>query len=295
MKKLFTFLTLMLFVSGIFAQTQVKVTLDTKKFLNIDCSLGADGTGGASPLSKVYMHSGLCTTGDIYCKTQIIPLHSLVWEHVVGNWGNNPQDDGVGEMINEGNGVFTKTIILEQYFSDPTLVNTEWNETNTVQSSPMPAGATPFTMGLVFRNADGTITGRDNMCSDIFVTDLNTTNPQVVQSFDLLPWPNSPVTIERSIIGINDMHNINFFRVAPNPVRDNLHIEFYLKTPAHTQVFIVDAFGKTVAGLLDLPLNSGKHHVKAGHNELHNLAAGVYFVTVKTPYSLKTEKIVVLK
>lgn len=292
MKKLFTLMFLVAFTAGIFAQTQVKVTLDTKKFINIDCSLGADGAGGPSTMPKVYMHSGLCTTGDIYCKTQIIPLHSLVWEHVVGNWGTNPQDDGIGEMVVEGNGVYTKTIIIEDYFSG-SWVSTDWNETQTVQSSPMPTGATPYTMGLVFRNPDGTVTGRDNMCNDIFVTDLNTTSPKVIQSFDLLPWPNSPVTIERSIIGINDINSINFFNIMPNPVKDNVHIEFYLKNGERTNVTVFDRLGRMVYNLLDAELQSGKHVIKSDVNEM-GLSAGVYFITVETSKSSRTEKLIVL-
>ena len=30
-------------------------------------------------------------------------------------------------------------------------------------------GATPYTIGLVFRNDDGTFTGKDNTCNDIFI------------------------------------------------------------------------------------------------------------------------------
>lgn len=294
MKKFFTILLLLVSVSLIVkSQTQIKVTLDTKKFINIDCSLGADCAGGPSTLAKVYMHSGLCTQGDIYCKTQIIPLNSLVWEHVVGNWGTNPQDDGVGEMITEGNGVYSKTFIVEDYFSGA-WVSTDWNDTHTIQSTPMPQGATPYTIGLVFRNPDGLITGRDNMCNDIFVTDINTTNPKVIQSFDLLPWPNSPVTIERTIIGINDLKNINFFRVAPNPVKDDIYIEFYLKEGAHTIVTLTDNFGKKITTILDENLKNGKHVIKAHINDL-NIASGIYYITVATNFSLKTEKIVVIK
>ncbi len=291
MKKFFTLIMLMLITAHIYSQIQVKVTLDTKKFVNIDCSLGADCAGGPSTLSKVYMHSGLCTTGDIYCKTQIIPLHSLVWEHVVGNWGNNPQDDGVGEMVSEGNGIFTKTIILEDYFSGP-WVSTEWNETQTVQSTPMPQGATPYTMGLVFRNFDGTITGRDNMCNDIFVTDLNTTNPQVIQSFDLLPWPNSPVTIERNIIGIADVDKINFFNIAPNPVKDNIHIEFYIKKSAYTTIYISDNLGRVLTTLIDKEIPNGKHVFKTNVNEL-NLCSGIYYITISNNNNSTTQKLII--
>ncbi len=292
MKKIFTLNVLLLCALLIQAQTQVKVTLDTKKFVNIDCSLGADCAGGPSPLTRAYMHSGLCTTGDIYCKTQIIPFNSLVWEHVVGNWGNSPQDDGVGEMINEGNGVFSKTIIIENYFSG-SWVSNEWNETHTVQSTPMPSGATPYTMGLVFRSPDATLTGRDNMCNDIFVTDLNTENPKVIQSFDLLPWPNSPVTIQKSIIGIDDVKHINFFRLVLNPVTEQLNIEFYLNRGVHTKAVMYDQLGREVLLLLDEKLNEGKHWIKANVKEL-NVNPGTYLIQVVTESHTVTERVVVL-
>jgi len=294
MKKIFTILALTLTTTLLLAQTQVTVTLDTKKFVNIDCSLGADGTGGASPLQRVYMHSGLCTTGDIYCKTQIIPLYSMVWEHVVGNWGANPQDDGIGEMTNEGNGVFSKSIIIEDYFSG-SWVSTDWNENNTIQSTPMPAGATPYTLGLVFRSPDGLITGRDNMCNDIFVTDLNTENPKVIQSFDLQPWPNSPVTINKNV-GIAKDGQINFVRIAPNPVIDNINIEFYLKNATYATVSIKDAMGRTIAVLLEGNLNQGKHLIKSNIKDFNSdIATGFYYVTIQTDTHLKTEKLIITK
>jgi len=294
MKKLITLLLLVYISTSISAQkTQIKVTLDTKKFQNIDCSLGADCAGGPSTLAKVYMHSGLCTSGDIPCKQQITSFNSLVWEHVVGNWGTSPQDDGVGLMVAEGNGVYSMTIILEDYFSGP-LVSTAWNDNHTIQSTPMPQGDTPYTMGLVFRNPDGLITGRDNMCNDIFVTDLNTTNPQVIQSYNLLPWPNSPVTIERTIIGINEIRNINFFRVVPNPVRDNIYIEFYLNEGTPSTVSLIDNFGKKIATLLEDNLKPGKHIIKGSLDAL-NIASGIYYIVVKTNYSMVTEKIAVIK
>lgn len=294
MKKLITLLLLLLFIQiNIKAQTQIKVTLDTKKFLNIDCSLGADCAGGPSSLARVYMHSGLCTSGDIPCKTQITAFNSLVWEHVVGNWGSNPQDDHIGEMLTEGNGVYSKTFIVEDYYSG-SWVSTDYNDAHTLQSTPMIPGTTPYTLGLVFRSPDALLTGRDNMCNDIFVTDINTPNPKVIQSFDLLPWPNSPVTIERTVIGINDLKSINFFSVAPNPVKEDIYIEFYLKEGAHSTVTITDNFGKKITTLLDENLKNGKHAIKAHINDF-NIASGIYYITVATNFSLKTEKIVVIK
>ena len=82
-----------------FSQTYMKICLDAKLFLTADpnCNLNL----GDVPQGKVYAHLGMCTTGDIFCKTQITPFQSDIWEHVVGNWGPLPADDGVGLMVNE--------------------------------------------------------------------------------------------------------------------------------------------------------------------------------------------------
>ena len=52
-------------------------------------------------MSKVYIHTGI---GD----------DSSAWGfEVIGNWG---QDDGVGEMTNNGDGTFSITFIPKNYF-----------------------------------------------------------------------------------------------------------------------------------------------------------------------------------
>ncbi len=293
MKKLITLLLLVYISTSLNAQTRIKIILDTKKFINFECSLGADGSGGPSALPKVYMHSGLCTTGDLECKAQIIPYNSLAWQHVVGSWGLNPVNDTISQMVTVGNGIYTKTIILETYFSGP-WVSTAWNDNHTIQSSPMLPGTIPYTLGLVFRDSVGNLTGRDNMCNDIFITNLDSANPKVVQSIDLSTWTNSPITIEKTILGINEIRNINFFSVAPNPVRDNIYVEFYLNVGTHSTVDILDNFGKKVTTLLEENLKPGKHVIKGNLDGL-GIASGIYFITVRTDFSMVTEKIVVIK
>ncbi len=115
-----------------------------------DASQGVSGLEGAT---EVYMHAGVVTSGP----------DNTDWTHVVGNWG---QDDGVGQM--------------EKVAGEENL----WKITI---SSPreyfgVPDDETIYRIGMVFRNADGTQTGKNDQNGDIFVQvyegfALNISNP----------------------------------------------------------------------------------------------------------------------
>ncbi|MFN8278503.1 MAG: PKD domain-containing protein [Chitinophagales bacterium] len=97
-----------------------------------------DATQGTSTLqtaTKVYMHSGV----------QFQPFGG--WNNVVGNWG---LDDGVGQMRSLGQNRWTITIDPAAYYSV--------NPDSTVQG-----------LWIVFRNEDGTKTGKNATNGDIFL------------------------------------------------------------------------------------------------------------------------------
>jgi PKD repeat protein len=100
--------------------------------ITYNATLGQTQLVGAS---KVYMHAG-------YQETAFGPVIS--W---VGNWG---QDDGVGQMQNLGNNFWRKTIHARNYFG-------------LAPNAPIHA------LAMVFRNADGTQTGKDNTGNDIYL------------------------------------------------------------------------------------------------------------------------------
>ena len=107
----------------------VTITID-------EYSTDTNCNGFNSP-NKVYMHSG-------------IGNDSQPWGFsVIGNWG---QDDGLGEMTNNGDGTWSITIIPENYFG---------------LTAEQAVSATK--MGLVFRNEDGSQEFKDNGCSDFFI------------------------------------------------------------------------------------------------------------------------------
>lgn len=288
------------------AQQGLTIVLDTKKFTNLDCSLNG-GQSNPSPLADVYAHTGICTTGPIFCATTIVPFCSEVWQHVVGNWGDSPQDDGVGRMTNEGNGVFVLKIrdYTVYYGSDSGLVNTGTISCpggTTYSSTPMPSSATAYTMGIVFRSADATTTGRDNFCNDIFITSLETDNPVVVQSGDpeLNPWPNSPVTFRKIIdgveLGLDNQSFINHKKVYPNPFKDETRVEFYVKdNSAAYDVSVYDLNGKKVNNLLNGRPSMGLNTFNWNGTDFagNKLPHGIYYFTIKHPAGISTDKLII--
>jgi len=267
------------------AQTQVTITIDTKEMYNVDCNLLGDGAGGPAQVNKVYMHSGACSenrgsnqsqTAHDYCADQIVPYASDVWQHVVGNWGANPQDDGVGEMINLGNGVYSKTFVAEEYYSDPTLVSTEQNSTGTTVSSPMDPNNTIYLLGLVFRNEDGSASGRDQQgCQDIFVINFDTENPTVINSTD-----NSTcefVTITKESVGIQERGIVSQFTVGPNPVSETATVNTNLKEEVkQAGIQVHNALGQLV---LEQPVRvaNGKNQFSVS---VDGLSAGLYVMSL---------------
>ena len=138
---------------------------------------------------KVYLHSG-------------VGNDSNPWGYnVVGNWG---MDDGVGEMIDNGDGTWSITFIPEEYY------NLTPSQISTVTK-----------MGLVFRSEDGSQEPKDNGCSDFFlnigafqVTMINPNDGDVIlvdmgaQTQILAQNTNGPANYELFING-NSYHIVN--------------------------------------------------------------------------------------
>ncbi|MDP6908144.1 MAG: T9SS type A sorting domain-containing protein [Flavobacteriales bacterium] len=276
------------FLLGAFAsqaQTEVTITLDTKDMFNVDCNLLGDGAGGPAQVNKVYMHSGACSenrgsnqslTAEEYCAEQIVPYASDVWQHVVGNWGQAPQDDGVGEMVHEGNGVYSKTFIMEDYYSDPNLVSTEQNATGTTVSAPLDPANPVHLLGLVFRNEDGTASGRDQQgCQDIFVINVSKANPSVINSTD-----NSPadfVTFSQTSVGIEDRDLAYDLMVGPNPATDQGLIRIsVIKDVADATFQISNMIGQAVYSQ-SAPLSMGKNLLPFN---ISSLNTGIYVISI---------------
>ncbi len=272
----------------------LKIFLDTKKFAFTPCNLNADGSGGASPLTKVYMHSGLCShdpnnptdasANKTFCLSQIIPLHSLVWQHVVGNWGSNPLDDGIGQMADDGNGIWSLEMnTMEDYFSSSD-VSSATEPVSGVTSTPLSPGYKGYVIGIVFRNFDGSIVGRDSSCNDIFIIDMDTPDPKVVQSDPLGVWVTSPVSFYKAPVGNQNFTPGAVINTYPNPFSSSVRIEYMLmQNEKNLTVTIYDILGNEVAGLFEGEKIAGKDALLwNGRNKSGKLVEqGNYFCVFK--------------
>ncbi len=113
------------------------IEVDQSVTITVDINSSATDCNGINSPNKVYLHSGVGDDSD-------------PWGfNVVGNWG---QDDGVGEMTDNGDGTWSITFIPEQYY------NLNPSEASSVTK-----------MGLVFRSEDGSQELKDNGCTDFFL------------------------------------------------------------------------------------------------------------------------------
>ncbi|AWV99393.1 alpha-amylase family glycosyl hydrolase [Arcticibacterium luteifluviistationis] len=113
--------------------TPITITFDA-------AAANGSGTAGLVGAKKVYMHAGIITAS----------LFDENWEYTKGNWG---QDDGIGQMT-KVSGSDTKwqiTLTPNKYFSG------------------VPASATWYRIGMVFRNEDGSLEGKSKTGGDIFM------------------------------------------------------------------------------------------------------------------------------
>lgn len=276
-------LAIILLFAAVATQAQVtpylKITLD-RKLMKGFCDLGQ---GSASPVDTVYLHSGLGTTST-----------SAVWEHVVGNWG---QANGKGRMLNEGNGVFSLTVNIADYYTN--LASPDSNQVGGEGIGPMPNGATPYNIGLVFREEGpcpvdpltGDINcreGKDTLCRDIFVVDLPSGAPYVL---DQAGGEFAPVTVQYvQGTNVNDMFNKLSASVYPNPFVRVAEIDFEMKESKDLTIEVSDIMGRTVTTLFNGKSVSGKNHITW---DALNCEKGVYFINFvsgKERYSTRIVK-----
>ncbi|MEC3906758.1 alpha-amylase family glycosyl hydrolase [Tamlana sp. 2201CG12-4] len=138
MKKL---IRLAFILIGFSATAQVTITPNAFEVtdeitITVDINSTATDCSSFNAPNKVYMHSGI---GD--------DANAFGFD-VIGNWG---QDDGVGQMTDNGNGTYSITITPSTYYN----ITTEQQNTATQ-------------LGMVFRNESGSQEFKASGCSDFF-------------------------------------------------------------------------------------------------------------------------------
>lgn len=172
--------------------------VDESITITLDINSTATDCNGLSNPAKVYLHSGVGPTSN-------------PWTYVVGNWG---QDDGIGEMTNQGGGIWSITFVPETYYG---LTSAQ--------------AASIVRMGMVFRNEDGTQELKASGCNDFFFD---------VGSFQMtLNSPSEDNTIissgdDLSITATNIGGNANYELTANGVVIDTQNTSSYSFT--HTNV-----------------------------------------------------------
>ena len=304
-KSTFFFFSILITLQSYSQSTWLRMELDVKKMLNPSCNLNM----GDVDSNKVYAHLGLCTCmeqspfgpenrdcsnssqNELFCTTQITPFQSRVWQHVVGNWGSTPQDDGVGLMTYEGDSVWSIELIIEDYFSDLGLVqDTSMGNDSSIAYH---TGLIPYTLGVVFRDKDGFYSGRDNGCNDIFISGLKNGLPQVIQGTDLSEY--NALTIQMISLGLDEIKHIRNVQVYPNPINGPAFIRFTLQNyEDEIQLNLYDLQGKLVFQIFSGEMVSGNHEIRwDGRINGRRLPPSQYMLEIKGETHQITKKVLI--
>ena len=271
----------------------IRIELDVKNMLNPSCNLNE----GILDDDKVYAHIGLCSCleneplgpdnrdcsneelNQIFCTTQITPYQSRVWQHVVGNWGEVAEDDGIGLMTYEGDSVWSMEFIVQDYFT----TFSQDNDSSIVFTTDLK----PYTLGLVFRSSDGFYSGRDNGCNDIFITGILDYNPQVIQSTDLSIFTAVKVIMEETT-SVNNQRRQLKIESYPIPSKDKkINFKFNKRINNPLTIKVHNTIGQLVYSNTNLSINSNIYT----HN-LNKLDSGLYFVILETDQQSYITKII---
>jgi hypothetical protein len=294
MKKLHFIVACVVCSLSLSAQTNtglLQITLH-KNLLPAVCNLSNDSNG-------VYLHSGLGYTSS-----------TAAWEAIVGNWGLK---DGIGAMTHVDDSTYTLCMNIVSYYT--TLASPD-----SLQGGqglgPLPAGGTPYNIGLVFRVAGpcppdvngkpqcgfaGGI-GKDPNCDDIFIEDLPMSqgagSPYVV---DYTGDPYNAVEVAyvascATTAGVQDISYqlIHDIKVSPNPFSDQVTIAFNMvpdATPVHAEIY--DVMGRMVADL-SKSIGGGYNTITWNATGLdgRELAIGTYMLKVSNGTQTLTKKLI---
>lgn len=288
MKKI-KFLSLCLLCSSLLYATTntgiLTVTLHVKKLTGF-CNLGHDSTG-------VYYHSGVGYTSA-----------TAAWEGIVGNWGKK---DGIGAMSKQNDSTYSICFDIKNYYTHAKPDSMHGGE----GIGPMPANATAYNIGCVFResgpcplNGQGKptcIEGKDASCKDIFITNLNL-DPNIATTILVTNQIGDPFdAVDAAYVascptsGVNDISNelIKEIKAYPNPFANILNIEFNMvEDETKVTAMIYDVLGQKVADLSPAVRNGYNKFVYDGTDvNDHEMPAGLYILRVSNGTQVLTKTI----
>ncbi|MDD3860717.1 MAG: T9SS type A sorting domain-containing protein, partial [Bacteroidales bacterium] len=179
------------------------------------------------------------------------------------------------------------------YFSSED-VSTEMGETSAVPSMPwaVNSGGMPYTMGMVFRNIDGTSTGRDGLCKDIFVVDI-LGDPLVIQGSN----PEGPL-FPAIVLDIHDasieeiMTLSDNTSIYPNPAVEQFELKYKIvNTGSEVRIRIFDTVGRLV---VDDSFGSQSAGWYSMNYSTENMQEGIYMIQIALDeYVAHTERLII--
>ena len=237
------------------------------------------GTCTLSGVDTVYMHSGLGWSNP-----------DSIWQSVVGDWGLN---DGKGMMTNTGVDTFSICFNVVDFYTneaDPDSLH------GGVGYGPMPQGATPYNIGVVFRTASCPVstvthkpecaadkTGKDITCNNIYILGINDPPNMVVQENCGNLVPAVTATYITGCAGVpSGIENIGTgvtnFLAYPVPFTDMVSLQFTLTNVSSPKAEVFDLLGQKVADLSN-NMHNGQNLLTWKGTDLYGkaLPSGVYF------------------
>lgn len=98
--------------------------------------------------------------------------------------------------------------------------------------------------------------------------------------------------IDPTTVGVEEVKQVTSFNVFPNPVKNNVNIEFNLVKRSNVEVFVTDLLGNKVALIVSEEMNAGNN--KISYN-VSDISSGIYLLSINTDNSIQVKKIVVSK
>jgi molybdopterin-binding protein len=294
MKKilLFSIFSLMTFFSQESSAQVIHIELNLMNHMNDSNNITGCIMEPTSPNYKMYVHSGVCSSttagvpDPVDCQNP-----AYVWEHVVGDWG---QDNGHGEMTKLADSLWAIDIDVSTYYSNAATIS-QTGQGSAGASTPMPQGATAYSMGFVFRNEDGTIGGITGGCTDFFIFNLHQGNTTVDVGQAGFSLPDSTFGVTANTTATNEVLNVSFKTVFPNPFNDHIKLTYNTQIEQDDVEFSVyNQLGQKVKQIYRGPVQAGVSTLDwDAKNEAGSLiSAGVYYLVITDGQNRQTEIIV---
>jgi hypothetical protein len=98
------------------------------------------------------------------------------------------------------------------------------------------------------------------------------------------------INITGTNVGINEVSNVSYLDLFPNPAQENSSVKFSVKESEHVKITITDLNGRVIQQISDETFGQGEHIVTFSTAEL---ASGMYMVTVDDGTTRQVKKLAV--